>query len=116
MSVAFLGWLEKEWAKLKSSHVTQTVETDIKAIGGGAWAIITSKGLTDIYGLAVTALQAAVPGASWVEILSSITAQVLADGKDIEHAVVAYVTAQAQADLIAAGKLAAPVASQPTTV
>lgn len=110
-----LEWIEAKWAALKSSTVLSAAETDVKAIGGGAWAIITSTGAQDVYEIAVTALQAAVPGASWLGILESVGKEVLAAGKDIEAKVVAFVTAQAQADLIAAGKLAVPVASAPVT-
>lgn len=111
MTNSVLTWIETEWAKIKSSTAVQTAEADVENIGGAGWAWIKTNGLTDLYQLALTLVAAAVPGASWTALLASLTAQATADGKQLIAGAEAVVAAQAQADLISAGKLLPPVAA-----
>lgn len=110
MSNAVITWIENEWAKLKSSTAVVTAVADAENIGGAGWAYVKTNGLTDIYQIALSVLAAAVPGASWTGILASVEAQAITAGKQLEAGAAAVVTAQAQADLISAGKLLPPVA------
>lgn len=97
----------KSW--ISTSPVVQTIETDAEAIGTSALNFIKTNGLQDLYQIALTLVSAAIPGASWATTLSSIEAQAVTDGKQLVTGATAVVAAQAQADLIAAGKLVAPL-------
>lgn len=114
MTNAVLTWLENEWSKLKGETAVQTAVADVENIGGAGWAYIKNNALTDIYQIAMGVLTAAVPGASWTGILATVETQAVAAGKQLLTGATAVVTATAQADLIAAGKLLPPVASTTT--
>lgn len=86
----------------------KAVENDVKAIGAATLSYIETNALQDAYQIALTVVEAAVPGASWGSILTNILALATADGKQIVKGAEAVVAAQAQADLIAAGKIIAP--------
>jgi hypothetical protein len=113
MTAEIITEIEALLGKLKTAlaPAVQAVETDVKEVGSSALAYIKANGLTDLYQLALGALTAAVPGASWTATLASIEAQAVADGKQLVSGATAVVAAQAQADLIAAGKLLPPTAS-----
>ena len=87
--------------------------TDAEVIGKSALDFIKTNGLQDLYQIALTVVGAAATGAPWAGTLAAITAQAVADGKTIITGAEAVVAAQAQADLIAAGKLLAPVPAVP---
>lgn len=107
--MSIVSWLETEWSKLKSSTAVSTAIADAENIGGAGWAYIKTNGLTDLYDIALTLVAAALPGASWVTTVASIKAKAIADGVALLEGAEAVVAAQAQADLMSAGKLAAPV-------
>ncbi len=111
--MSIVTWLENEWAKLKSSTAVETAVADVENIGGAGWAYVKTNGLQDIYQIALGVLAAAIPGASWTGILASVEAQAISAGKTLVTGAAAVVTAQAQADLISAGKLLPPVATAP---
>lgn len=120
MSNEFVTELKALIAKFETAPVVQTVETDVKAIAGAAWAYIKSNGLTDLIGIAESALAGAATGTPYTAILATVVTQGKAAGLQIEQGAEAIVVAQAQADLIAAGKLNtvttnAPIAN-PVTV
>lgn len=109
-------WLASELAKFEGSDVTKIVEADIKAAGTATLNYIKTNGLQDLYQIALTVVAAAIPGASWATTLASIETQAVTDGKQLIAGASAVVASQAQADLIAVGKLLAPVAPPaPTT-
>lgn len=109
--MSIISWSENEWAKLKSSTAVETAVTNAENIGGAGWAYIKTNGWTDLYQIALTIVGAALPGASWGGILASIEAQAVTDGHNLVSGAAAVVAAQAQADLIAAGKLLPPVSA-----
>lgn len=115
MTNSVLAWIEAKWAEIKGSTAVETAIADAENIGGAGWAYVKTNGLTDIYQIALGVLAAAVPGASWVGILASVEAQAVTAGKALVTGAAAVVTAQAQADLISAGKLLPPVAVAPAT-
>lgn len=87
------------------------VENDVKAIGSSALSYIETNGLQDLYQIALSAVAGAVAGAPWAATLATIESQAVTAGKSIEKGAVAVVAAQAQADLIAAGTVAAPTST-----
>ncbi len=89
----------------------KVVVTDAEAVGSASWAYIKTNGLQDLYQIALTVVGAMTPGASWTAALASIEAQAVKSEKQLVSGATAIVASQAQADLIAAGKLLPPVAS-----
>lgn len=90
----------------------KTVENDAKAIGASTLSYIETNGLQDLYQIALVVVGAMAPGASWTAALAAIVAQATTDGKTILAGSESIVAAQAQADLLAAGKSAGlPVAA-----
>jgi len=102
--------IESVVAKWKTVPVVGTVVTDVEEAGAATISYVKAHGLQDLYQLAIIAVSALAPGASWAAMLASLEAQALADGKQLVKGATAVVAAQAQADLIAAGKLLPPVA------
>lgn len=113
MSNAIVTWLKAELAKFEANDVVQAVETDVEEAGKATLDYIKTNGLQDLYQIALTVVGAALPGGSWTGVLASIEAQAVTDGKQLIQGATAVVAAQAQADLIAAGKLALPTAPTP---
>lgn len=95
--------------KWETVPVVNTVVIDIEEAATATINYIKANGLQDLYQLALLAVTALAPGASWGAMLASLEAQALADGKKLVAGATAVVAAQAQADLIAAGKLLPPV-------
>lgn len=89
----------------------KAIENEAHALENTAWTYIKTNGLHDLYQIAVSAVQAATAAQPWGEVLAFIEQQALAEGKQLLQGAVALVAAQAQADLIAGGKIAAPVAA-----
>ncbi len=89
----------------------KAVENDVKAAGSAALAYIEKNGLQDLYQIALTVVGAAATGTPWGTVLATVVSTAVTDGKAIEAGAVAVVTAQAQADLVAAGTLLPPVAT-----
>lgn len=110
---AFLDKVKALIAEFEGSSEVQAVETDVQAIGSTTLNYIKTNGLQDLYQIAMTLVAAALPGASWTGVLASIEAQAITDGKTLISGASAIVASQAQADLIAAGKLLPPVATAP---
>lgn len=110
---AFLDKVKALIAEFEGISEVQAVETDVQAIGSATLNYIKTNGLQDLYQIAMTLVAAALPGASWTGVLASIEAQAITDGKTLISGASAIVASQAQADLIAAGKLLPPVATAP---
>jgi hypothetical protein len=108
MTNAVITWMEAELAKLKASSEVQTVESDVESIGSSALTYIKTNGLTDLYQIAIAALAGAATGTPWATISATVVSQGEAAGISIAKGAETIVLAQAQADLIAAGKLVAP--------
>lgn len=102
-------------AKIKSSPVVKTVETDVVAIGKSALSYIENNGLQDLYKIALAALTGAATGTSFVAIGATVLAQGEAAGITIAKGAEAVVLAQAQADLVAAGSLVSPTSGTTVT-
>jgi hypothetical protein len=98
------------FSRMKSSPAVQAVETDIKSIATATVSYIKSNGLEDIYQLALEALPA-LTGQPWLTVLAKIEADAITAGKTLAKGASAIVASQAQADLLAAGTLTAPVTS-----
>lgn len=111
MSNEVVTWLKTELAKFEASPVVITVETDVEQAGTSALAYIKTNGLQDLYAFATTLLAGIATGTPWGVLLTSLTAQAITAGITLAKGAEGVVLAQAQADLIAAGKIAAPVAS-----
>jgi hypothetical protein len=86
----------------------KTAENDAKAIGSAALSYIQTNGLTDLYAIATSVLTSIASGTAWSTVLSTVVTQGEAAGITIAKGAESVVVAQAQADLIAAGTLAAP--------
>jgi len=104
-------WVEGLIKKVQNSDVTTTIEQDAKDLLSTGVSYIETNGLQDLYQIALTLVAAATPGSSWTAVIASIEAQAVADGKALLKGAGSIVAAQAQADLIAAGKLLPPVAA-----
>lgn len=110
MTSEVITWLKAELAKFEGSTAVQTVETDAKEVESASWNLIKTQGLQDVYQIAETELLAAIAGTPWTAVLTGIETAAIAAGKALGKEVIASIGAQAQADLIAAGKLLAPAA------
>lgn len=102
-------------AKLKSSTVVQTAETDAEAIGSATLAYIKQNALTDLYQIAIAALTGAATGTPWATIGATVVSQGETAGITIAKGAESIVIALAQADLIAQGKLVAPTSGAVVT-
>lgn len=96
----------KAW--LGTSPVVKTVETDVENVAVAGWNYIKANGLTDAYNIALGLLTGAAAGASWTTLLSTLKTDVTTAGTSLASGAESVVLGQAQADLIAAGKLIAP--------
>lgn len=107
-----ISGIESLIAKLKTSATpaVQVVEVEAMKLGSIAWESIKTKGLQDIYQLALDALPLVIPGTAWTATLANLGVEALKMGKDMLWSELAAIGAQAQADLITAGKLLPPVA------
>ena len=112
MTNAIVDDAEALLAKIKAEFTPEVkdVENDLKDIGSATLNYIKTNGLQDVYQIALTVIGAMVPGASWATALASIETQAVSAGKTLATGTSAIVASMAQSDLIAAGKLIAPVA------
>jgi hypothetical protein len=108
MSNEVVTWLKSELAKFEGSTAVKTVETDVEAAGTSAVSYIKTNLLTELYTLGKSLLLGAATGTSWATLAATLLAQGEAAGLTIAKGAETIVLAQAQADLIAAGSLAAP--------
>ena len=108
MSNAITTWLKAELAKIEGNSVVQAVETDAEAIGASALAYIKSNALASLYQIALSVLTGAATGTPWATIGATVVSQGEAAGITIAKGAESIVLAQAEADLIAQGKLIAP--------
>lgn len=105
----FFGELKSLIIKWEATPVIGPVVADAVAIESVAWTYLKANGLQDLYQIALLVVGAALPGASWVGTVAAVEAQAVADGKALITGAASVAAAQAQADLIAAGKLLPPV-------
>jgi len=94
--------------KFQSAPIVHETEVEVRAIGASALGYIEHNGLTALYSIALAALSGAATGTSWATIGATIVSQGEAAGITIAKGAEAIVLAQAQADLVAAGKLISP--------
>ena len=113
MTSAIITDVDDFIAKIKAEFQPEVkaVENDVKSAASATLAYIEKNGLQDAYQIALTVVGAAVAGSPWGATLTAVTSAVVADGKTIESGAVAILASQAQADLIAAGTIAAPAAA-----
>lgn len=113
MSAEIITWLKNEAAKLEAEFAPEikTVENDAHEIVTDAVSYIKANGLQDLEQIALTIVAAMVPGASWTGVLANVKAQAVTDGVKLLEGAEAIVAAKVQADLIAIGSIAAPVAA-----
>jgi hypothetical protein len=104
--------LEGMVASLKGAFTParKAIENDLKDLESKSIDYIKTNGLQDLYQLAATLLPA-LTGSPWGSVLAALEAKALELGKALVKGEAAIVAAQAQADLIAVGKLIAPVAN-----
>lgn len=114
MTAEFITEIEADakalWLKISGNTAVKAVEADVEAIGTATVSYIKTNGLQDLYQLALGLLPTLV-GAPWGATLAALEAKALEMGKVLLTGASAIVASQAQADLIAAGKLIAPVAT-----
>lgn len=110
-----IDFLENLLTKAKSSDVTKTIETDVEAIGTAAFNFIKTNGLQDLYQIALSVLAGAATGTPWATIGATVVSQGEAASIAIAKGAESIVLAQAQADLIAQGKLIAPTSGAVVT-
>ena len=108
MTAEIITWLEGELTRLKGTATVQTVEADVTGIASATLNYIKSNGRTDLYQIALAALTGAATGTPWATIGATVVSQGEAAGITIAKGAESIVIAQAQADLIAQGKLVAP--------
>lgn len=96
------------FAKAKASPIVATAITDIEEIGSATINYIKSNGLQAVYTLALDLLPILV-GQSWGTVLAKLRTDAIAAGHVLIDGSEAIIASQAQADLIAAGKLLGPV-------
>lgn len=103
-------WLQNEITKLEAAFgpEVKAVEADVEAIGAATLSFIKSQGLQDLYQIALAALTGAATGTPWATVAATVVSQGEAAGMTIAKGAETIVLAQAQADLISAGKLIAP--------
>lgn len=103
-------WLQNEVIKLEAAFgpEVKAVEADAKAIGTATLNFIKTQGLQDLYQIALAALTGAATGTPWATVAATVVSQGEAAGMTIAKGAETIVLAQAQADLISAGKLIAP--------
>jgi hypothetical protein len=99
--------LKSALAKLEGSTAVQTVETDVKTAGKSVLSYIETNGLQDAYQIALTAVSAALPGASWASTLATIVSLAKADGVALIEGAEDILGNLAKADLVAAGTIPA---------
>lgn len=95
----------------EAAPVVEAVEVDAEVIGKAAIDYIKAQGLQELYTIAKAALLGLATGTPWGAVLAGIVTEGEAAGITIAKGAEAIVLAQAQADLIASGHLAAPVAN-----
>lgn len=103
------------FAELKKAFAPaeKVIVVDVNAIGAATLDFIKTNGLVDLYKIAMAALIAVATGTPWATMLATVMAQGEAAGIQLVKGAEAIVLAQAQADLIAAGQIAPPVAAAP---
>lgn len=94
--------------KFQANPTVHEAEVEAKAIEHSAVDYIKNNGLTALYQIALGALTGAVTGTPWATIGATVVSQGEAAGIQIAKGAESIVMAQAQADLVAAGKLIAP--------
>lgn len=115
MTNAFVTEVKALLAKFEANTEVQTIETDVKAIGVSALNFIKTNGLTDLYNIALSVLAGAATGTPWASIGATVVSQGETAGITIAKGAESIVIAQAQADLIAQGTLAAPTTGEVVT-
>ncbi len=119
MTAAFISEIKADIAalynKFQDNPVVHEAETEAKAIGASAANFIKTQGLTDLYQIALAALTGAATGTPWATIGATVVSQGEQAGIAIAKGAESIVIAQAQADLIADGKLIAPTSGAVVT-
>jgi len=95
-------------AKIKDNTIVETAVGDAKAIESASVSYLKANGLQDIYQLALDFLPALL-GQPWGTVVAKVGTEAVAMGKTLTEGEKALIASQAQADLIAAGKLLTPV-------
>lgn len=108
MSFDLIAEIKALVAKFEGNPVVKEVVTDIEDIGASSLNFIKTQGLADLYQIALAALAGAATGTPWAQIGATVIVQGEQAGIQIVKGAEAIVLAQAQADLIAQGKLASP--------
>lgn len=113
MTAAILQDIEDFFTSLKTKYTPEikTAENDAKAIGASALAYIETNGLKDLYAIATGVLTSIATDTPWGSVLATVVTQGEAAGIAIAKGAESVVVAQAQADLIAAGTITAPVST-----
>lgn len=95
-------------AKIKGTPAVKVLEDDVRQVATSTVSYIKANGLQDVYELALDLLPALI-GQPWASVLAKLEADALSAGKALLSGASAIIASQAQADLLAVGKLAAPV-------
>lgn len=101
-------WFTGLFTRFQKNDIVKEVEKDAEAIGEATYDYIKKNALSDLYNIAIAALMGVTSGTPYTAVLATVLSQGKAAGITIAKGAEAIVVAQAQADLIAAGKLVAP--------
>lgn len=98
----------KWYNHFQDNPTVHKAETEAKAIEHSAVDYISKNGLQAFYQICVAVLTGAATGTPWATVGATAVAQAEQAGIAIAKGAESIVLAQAQADLVAAGNLAAP--------
>lgn len=96
------------FSKLKSSTILHNVEEEGEALIQSGWNYIKTNGLMAAYTICVSVVKGAATGTPWATLCATAVEQIEQAGITIFKGAETIMMAQAQADLIAAGKIIAP--------
>ena len=107
MTAAIFTEIEEFITGLRAKYATpiKTIENEGHSIVSDAVSYIEANGLQDLEAIATSVLTSVASGTPWKAILTGVETAAVAAGKTLLAGSVAVVTAKAQADLIAVGKL-----------
>lgn len=107
---ALVAKIEAEFSPAVQADV-KAAENEVHTIVNDAKSYVEVNGLQDLEQLAITAVTAMVPGASWAVMLGALKTQAVAAGVKLVDGAEAVVAAKVQGDLLAVGKIAAPASA-----
>lgn len=107
--------VSKAEAALLPATTVKTVQNDfhdtVNVVQSTAASVIKANGWTPVYAAAKDILAGIIGTSPWGDVLAAVTAEAVKIGLQLKAAEIAAITAQAQADGIITGLVAAPMAT-----